>query len=267
MTDANAHKPSAFNFAVAASFFKMEAISYLRVPIAIFWTFIYPIMLFFILNMIFGGGDSPVGPHLTYTDYLITGILVMTLISTSLFSFAVILVEQRANGNMKMFNLMPFGKSSFFAGFLAARLMILLVFCVLFVLGFSWLAPGASGVGFSRLFAVMVYVTTGTLVLVGLSLVLASLISRTATAHAVANIVNIPIIFLSDLFLPAAILPPAMASVVALSPVYVFVNELRGIYSGVINFSQVVPSIGLMLIAGFGLIWFACRKFKWNSVQ
>lgn len=267
MTDTTLPNRRSFNPGVAGDFFKMEAISYLRVPVAIFWTFIYPIMLFFILNMIFGGGDSPNGPELTYSDYLITGILVMTLISTSLFSFAVVLVEQRANGNLRIFNMMPFGKESFFVGFVAARLMILLIFCVLFVVGFSLLAPGASAIGIGRLLSVMVYVAAGALVLVGLSLVLASLIGRTATAHAVANIVNIPIIFLSDLFLPAAILPPAMAAVVKLSPIYIFVNDLRGLYAGTVTLGDALPAIFVMVLAGLALIWFATRKFNWNPAQ
>lgn len=259
--------PGAFNLGVVRSFFRMEAGAYLRVPIAIFWSFIYPVMLFFILNLIFGGGDAPSGPSLSYTDYLITGLVVMTLISTSLFSFAVVLVEQRANGNMRIFGMMPFGKVSYFLGFVGARLLLLLLFCAIFIAGFSHLAPGGAGIGVGRLAALMVYIAAGSLVLVGLSLVLASLIRRTATAHAVANIVNIPIIFLSDLFLPAAILPPAMLSVVQLSPFYRFVNDARGLYAGTETLVGVAPTLGVMLLAGIGLIWFAARKFDWNPAN
>lgn len=258
---------SPLNMAVVRSFFWMEAGAYLHVPIAIFWTFIYPIMLFFILNLIFGGGDSPTGAHLSYADYLITGLVVMTLISTSLFSFAVVLVEQRANGNLRVFNLMPFGKGSFFLGFISARLLILLSFCAVFTLGFSHLAPGGAGIGIGRLGGFMAYVAAGSLVLVGLSLVLAALIGRTATAHAVANIVNIPIIFLSDLFLPAAILPAGMRGVVELSPIYRFVNDARDLYAGTQTLVDTAPAIGVMVVVGAVLTWVATRKFNWNPAN
>jgi ABC-2 type transport system permease protein len=261
ITDA---RPSNLNAGIARTFFWMEADAYLHVPVAIFWTFIYPIMLFFILNLIFGGGDSPTGAHLSYADYLITGLVVMTLISTSLFSFMVVLVEQRANGNLRVFNLMPFGKCSFFLGFVTARLLILLIFCAVFTLGFSHLAPGGTGIDLSRLGGFMLYVVAGSLVLLGLSLVLAALIGRTATAHAVANIVNIPVIFLSDLFLPAAILPPAMRAVVELSPIYRFVNDARDLYAGTQTLLDAAPTIGVVVVIGAALIWFATRKFNWN---
>lgn len=265
-TDTTAAPPSDLNAGIVRSFFWMEADAYLHVPVAIFWTFIYPIMLFFILNLIFGGGDSPTGAHLSYADYLISGLVVMTLISTSLFSFMVVLVEQRANGNLRVFNLMPFGKCSFFLGFITARLLILLIFCAVFTLGFSHLAsaPGGTGIGLGRLGGFMVYVAAGSLVLLGLSLVLAALIDRTATAHAVANIVNIPVIFLSDLFLPVAILPPGMRAVVELSPIYRFVSDARDLYAGTQTLLDTAPAIGVMMVIGAALIWFATAKFNWS---
>ncbi len=253
-----------FNAGVMRAFMRMEGASYLHVPIAIFWSFVYPVMLFFILNLIFGGGDSPTGPEMSYADYLITGLVVMTLISTSLFSFTVVLVEQRANGNMRVFGLMPFSKGSYFLGFVSSRMLILLVFCALFIAAFSHLAPGALGIGAARLLGLMVYIAAGTLVLVGLSLVLASLIRRTATAHAVANIVNIPIIFLSDLFLPAAILPASMLEVVRHSPFYLFVNHSRSLYAGTSTLAELWPTVAVMIAAGALLIWFATRRFDWN---
>lgn len=259
--------PAHLNAGIIRTFFWLEASAYLRVPVAIFWTFIYPIMLFFILNVIFGGGDSPTGAHLSYADYLITGLVVMTLISTSLFSFMVVLIEQRANGNLRVYSLMPFGKCSFFIGFVTARLLILLVFCAVFTLGFSHLAPGGMGIGLARLGGFMLYVAAGSLVLLGFSLLLATCIGRTATAHAIANIVNIPVIFLSDLFLPAAILPPAMRSVVELSPIYRFVNDARDIYAGSQTLLDVAPTVGVMVVIGTLLIGFATRKFNWNPTH
>lgn len=46
--------------AIPLRFLKMETFSYLSAPAAVFWTFVYPIALFFILNTIFGGGRKPV---------------------------------------------------------------------------------------------------------------------------------------------------------------------------------------------------------------
>jgi len=76
------------------------------------------------------------------------------------------------------------------------------------------------------------FLGSGALVLVGMEIGLAALIERTSTAHAVTNMVNVPAIFLSDLFLPAAPFPPWMQGVVKFSPIYPFVQALRQSYAG-----------------------------------
>lgn len=264
MSDATLSRFGAVEARAARQIFRLEANAYLRAPLALFWTFIYPVMLFFILNAIFGGGDAPSGPMMSYADYLITGLVVMTMISTALFSCMAVLVEQRASGNLRNYAAMPFDYSAFFAGFTASRLVLLTLFIAVFTLVLSHVIPTGLGIGIGRLVVFLLFILAGALILTGIALLLASAITRTATAHAVANIVNIPLIFLSDLFLPMAILPPAMQVFVKLSPIYHYVNGARGIYAGEISFLQALPWIAALSLGGAGLIWLAARRFRWS---
>lgn len=265
MTDASLPTPA--SPAVALRFFAMELKSYVRAPMAIFWTFVYPIALFFLLNAIFGGGTSPWGPPLSYADYLISGLVVMTLISSSLVGFAVVLIDQRAQGQLQNFALMPFGKGAFFGGFVGSRMVVLVLFLTGFMAVFSQFAPGATALSAAQLTTLCVYLIGGMSVMFGASLMLSTLIQRTATAHAVANIVNIPVIFLSDLFLPAAVMPEPLFNVVSHGPFFVYVNELRAIQAGQIGLSDVALRVALMLVIGAGLMLWAGRRARWTATH
>lgn len=250
---------------VALQVFRLETGAYLRAPLALFWTFVYPVMLFFILNAIFGGGDAPSGPTMSYADYLITGLAVMTMISTSLFSIMVVLVEQRAAGELRNYEHMPFSHAAYFAGYIASRLIVLVAFIALYTMVLSHIIPTGLGIGAGRLLVFTAYIFAGSAVMVGIGFLIAAATQRTATAHAVANLLNIPLIFLSDLFLPVVILPPAMQAVVQYSPLVAYVNGARGLYAGSLGVAQALPAMAAMLAAGAALVWLASQRFHWTG--
>lgn len=251
--------------AITLRFFRMELAGYLRAPMAIFWSFIYPVVLFFLLNAIFGGGVSPWGPPLSYADYLISGLVVMTMISSSLIGFAVVLIEQRAQGQLQSFALMPFGKGPFYAGFVGARMLVLLGFLTGFMAVFSHFAPGATALGADRLALLALYLAGGMSVMFAAALLLANAIRRTATAHAVANMLNIPLIFLSDLFLPAVLMPEALFNVISRGPFFHYVNQLRAIQAGEAGLAAIAPQVAVMLAIGAGLMILAARRARWTA--
>ena len=254
-----------FSPAISLRFMWMETRSYLGAPAAIFWTFVYPIVLFFILNTVFGGGASPSGMGLSYTDYLITGLAVMTILSTALFGFAAVLVDMRAQGNLRLLAGMPFGKAQFYAGFVASRLAILAVFLTVFLLAFTALAPDATHPGAARLLLVIAFLMAGALALIGVGLMLSTLIAKPATAQAVANIINIPVIFLSDLFLPVALFPAPLFDVISQGPFYRFVTQLRAVFAGEAGFADVASMMAAMVLLGLGLIFWAARRATWHA--
>lgn len=249
---------------VTLRFARMEAGAAMRHPAALFWTFAYPVILFFLLNTIFGGGGAPSGGWLTYADWLITGLAVMTMISTALFGFTAALVEQRAQGRLSAIGLSPCPPHRFFVGYTIARVAIFAGFAVVFVGGFSHLMPGATPVAAGALGTLVVWLCAGAVLLYGLALLLACLIRQPGAAYAVANLVNIPVIFLSDLFLPVAILPEGMQETARLSPVYAYVAEARAIYGGAHDPATVWTAAAAMAATGVLLLALGARAFTWT---
>ncbi|MCW5284346.1 ABC transporter permease [Verminephrobacter eiseniae] len=242
---------------------RIELAAFLRHPLSIFWTLVYPLILFLLMNAIFGRPAAE-GTALSYTDYLITGIAMLNVVGTSLFSFVLPLIKLRAQSRLRLLAAMPLPNEAFFAGFAVSRLLVLGAFSGLFLFALSHLAPHGAALSLGRTLSTTAFLVAGAVVFTGLGIVLASVIQRTGTAHAVTNILNVPLIFLSDLFLPTALFPAWMQRIAELSPVYVFVQALREIYTGQMPLAQQSSWMLALLSVGLLLIVWAGRRFGWT---
>ena len=247
-------------------FARTEFRTYFKAPMAIFWTFVYPLIMFFLMNAIFGGKKSVPGEQ-SYTDFLISGLAVMTVVSTALFSFAAVLIELRAKSRLKIFAMMPLNNSDFFFGFTASRVLILFVFCLIYIGVLSHAAPNGTPLVLSALLVLGLYLIAGALVLIGLSIMITSFIKHTGTGHAIVNIINIPLIFLSDLFLPISIFPPWLHAIANWSPIYMFVSKSRSIYANQYQAGEIALWIFGLTLVGVLLIHLGSRMFSWFPAE
>lgn len=262
MADAAAPRPSPA-MPLVLHLARIDLAAFLRHPLSIFWTLAYPLILFLLMNTIFGQRPAS-GQDLSHTDYLISGIALMNIVGTCLFSFVLPLIELRAQSKLRLMAAMPLSNEAFFFGFAASRLLVLGVYSGLFVYAVSHLAPHGASLSVSRALSVTAFLMVGAIVAIGLGLVLAACIQRTGTAYAVTNFLNVPLTFLSDLFLPAALLPGWMQRIVEWSPLYLFVHTSRDVYAGRMPASQQAGWMIAMSIVGLALIVLASRRFRWT---
>lgn len=196
----------------------MEMRAFLRSKAALFWTFLYPILLLVILGALFAG---------TSKAYLITGMAALTVISTALFGFTGVLIELRARGSLIPLQLMPIGRMQYLTAFAASRLAILTVFAVVFVLAADQIYQAGLVVTPTTLATFTGLTALGAIAFLGVGLVIAAFVTQPTVAQALINIVNLPIIFLSDLFIPVSSLPGWLQQLVSWSPINGFVSGLR----------------------------------------
>ena len=201
-----------------------------------------------------------------YNTFLVSGLTALTVVSTAMFGFAMVLVEMRQNGALKMFQVFPMSKAQFLTGFILSRAGILAVFCILFfVLSNLVLQTGLEFNALSTVFFLLLLIL-GIVAFLSVGLLLVSVIKKGATATAIINIVNLPILFLSDLFIPVALMPAYIKVVAEQSPVYLFVNSLREVTQPGFD----VSSIGLTLLS-LALVSAVCmlissRLFQWRTL-
>lgn len=200
-----------------------------------------------------------------YNAYLISGLTALTVVSTAMFGFCTVLVSMRQNGSLKMFQVFPMSKFQFLAGFILSRTIILLVFCILFFFGANFALHTELEMSAMALLTFTALLFTGIIAFLSAGLVLVSIVKNGSTAVAIVNIVNLPILFLSDLFMPVAMMPEFIRSIAEKSPVYLFVNALRDV-STTNDTSLIVITFTSLFIAGVVSLIISSKTFQWKTV-
>lgn len=233
----------------------MEMRGFFRSKAGIFWTFLYPVLLLALLGAIFADTDK---------SYLITGMAALTVISTALFGFTGVLIDLRARGALLPLQLMPIGRMQFLTAFAASRTVILLGFSVMFVAVANHVYGAGLSMAVADLGALALFVLVGSLAFLGIGLVIAAFVDRTTTAQALINVANLPIIFLSDLFIPISVMPLWIQAVAAWSPINHFVDALRrATEPGEAQFAApVFGMLATLSVIGFVL---ASVRFRWRA--
>jgi ABC-2 type transport system permease protein len=235
---------------------RMETRGYFRSKAALFWTFAYPVLLLVLMAAIFSRSDR---------GYLITGMAALTIISTALFGFTGVLIDLRARGALIPLQLMPMDRVAFLTGFASSRLIVLVLFTLLFTVVGNVVYDAKLLVTLPTLTTFSLLAAAGSLAFLGLGLILAALVSKTVTAQALINILNLPIIFLSDLFIPVRLMPDWIQTCVQWSPVYLFVTALRQSLTDGAGLYELAGTILILLtlaVIGFGL---AGLLFRWRA--
>ncbi|WP_298324484.1 ABC transporter permease [Asticcacaulis sp.] len=196
--------------------------------------------------------------------YYVVGLAVLTIVSTALFGFSGPLIDLRARGGLKLFQFMPVHRSAFLTGFGLCRVVILVVFVTLFILAGLSLFGGLrtlSGVAWSLMLAL---IFVGTISFLAAGLAIAGFITSNSAGSALINLINLPIMFFSDLFIPLSSMPEAVAAVSRMTPVYMLVDAMRGAAAGTHGLADCMPAFVSLSILLIGSAAIAGSTFRWR---
>lgn len=196
--------------------------------------------------------------------YYVTGLAVLTLVSTALFGLSAPLIELRSRGCLQILRVMPIPRSAFLTGFALCRIGILFVFILAYLVGGLALIGDASlDVRRLSLLAVLVLVSSTAFLAAGLAL--AGIITQPGTASAVINLLNLPIMFLSDLFIPVSALPAFLQSVVEFSPVHMLAASMRAVVLDQTAWRDLLPCLIGLCTLGCVSTLLAALTFRWTA--
>lgn len=238
---------------------ELELRRYLRDRLGAFWTFVFPFLMLFLFMWMYGGKYG------LSNNYLVTGMVGMTVIATCLFGFSVVLVELRARDVFKMFHLFPLRKSDYLTAFVISRMVILVLFCGVYLA----VSHGLYGIDL-HLRPLQWLVLAGLLILgsacfLAIGLALSSRLASVTAATAVANLVYFPMIFFSDLFYPQGDLPGWIGQLMRLLPLTPFVDALRAVVAPEIAWQALAAPIVNMLSWALVSVATAVVFFRWQN--
>ncbi len=200
-----------------------------------------------------------------YDRFLISGLTALTVVSTAMFGFTTVLVDLRQNGALKMFQVFPLQKIHFLSAFIMSRFVILFVFCLSFYVLANMAYKTNMYLSIDSIIAFVLLLLVGILCFLSVGLLMVSSIKNGATTTALLNIINLPLLFLSDLFIPVAVMPETVRFFAEMSPVYAFVNALRQVHSADFTFSDVSFALTLMAAITLVCLTVSARYFKWSK--
>lgn len=196
--------------------------------------------------------------------YYVVGLAVLTIVSTALFGFSGPLIDLRARGGLKLFQFMPVHRSAFLTGFALCRVVILFVFVSLFIFAGLALFGGLGSVSGQGWAVLLTLTLLGTVSFLAAGLAIAGFITSNSLGSALINLINLPIIFLSDLFIPLSSMPEAVADVSRLTPVYMLVDAMRGAAAGSRTLAECGPVILSLSVLFVVSALVVVSTFRWR---
>ncbi|MFO0870618.1 MAG: ABC transporter permease [Pirellulales bacterium] len=202
--------------------------------------------------------DEPGG---RYIDFLVPGLLGMSLMGGGLWGVGYVIVDMRIRRLLKRFLATPMKRSQFLAAILLSRLAFLLPE-VLVLLLFSRIAFGVRTHG--SLAAVVALILLGALAFAGIGLLVASRAKTLESVSGLMNLVMLPMWVLSGIFFSSERFPEMFQPAIKVLPLTLVIDALRAVMlEGLPLASQWPALVGLSLWAG-GSFAVALRWFRWQ---
>jgi ABC-2 type transport system permease protein len=236
---------------------RAEQLVFWRSREAAVFVFVFPILLFVLLNAVYEGeaDGAPV------VNVLVAGLLGYGVANTAFAGLAILLVGRRENGILKRLRSTPLPPATYLA---AAVTSILVVFALqsAALLTLAALVFGAEAP--ERPLSLVAALALGAASFAGLGFAAASLIRSAEGAAPVVNVIVLPMAFLTGGFGPARELPAFLDAVADVLPLRYFIDLVEAIFVDGEPVWSRPGAIAVLAAWGAAGIAVAARRFGWE---
>jgi ABC transporter DrrB family efflux protein len=237
---------------------RRNLIQVVRTPELLVFSAVQPIIFVLLFNYVFGGAIRT--PGVEYIDFLIPGIVVMTVAFAS-FGTGIGLNEDLSKGMIDRFRSLPIARSAYLTGRILAdtvRIMgnVLLLAGVGALLGLRFQAGPVPALGAFLLATAFGVAMAWVAALIGLAA------RNPETVNSVGFIWMLPLTFASSAFVPVASMPGWLQAFAEVNPITVNVDALRALVLGGPTATPVLQA--LAWIAGITVVFWvlAVRQYR-----
>jgi ABC-2 type transport system permease protein len=242
--------------------FRYDQKAFWRNPASVFFTVMFPVIVFLILAVVFNGETVNVRGGVEATTYYVPAIMSLSIISATMQTLAMTLVIAREDGRLKRGRGTPMPPWVFIAGRVGNSIVVALMMLVLLA-AIGGVLYGVS-VPWDRLPAILLALVVGAASFCCLGIALTAAIPSQDAAAAIVNALLLPLYFLSGVFIPEDQLPNGVITFADLFPVRHFFDAF---------FDAYVPAGGaavswdnLAVVAAWGVagLLVAVKFFRWT---
>ncbi len=205
--------------------------------------------------------NSITSHSLSGIDYLMPGILAMSLMQLGLFATATPLVSLRQEGVLRRLGATPLPRWQLLLGQVFMRLTIGAVQAAL-IIGLSVAAFGVQVQG--NYLALTGLVLLGAVTFIGMGYLIAAIARTVESASGISSAINFPMMFLSGIFFPLAFLPAFLAPVVRAIPLTYLADAFRQVTMG--SAPEFPMWVDIAVLGGWAVVCaaLAARFFRWE---
>lgn len=218
-------------------------------------------------GLLSGGGGQPLvsieelpGRDLDYIDFLVPGMLGLTVMQLGLFSVAFAFVQLKRTGALRRLFATPTSPIYFLAAHVTSRLLIGMA-QVLILLGVGlWF--GLQLVG--SIVLLLAVATLGSVIFLAIGFAIAGWAKNEDQAAPVANLVSLPMTFLSGVFFSRDAMPDLLRSATDLLPLTFLNDALRRVTNdgaGIVEIGGDLLGLAVWAVIAFALAVFL---FRWE---
>ncbi len=199
--------------------------------------------------------------HLRYLDFLLPGILSMSIMQMGIFGVAFNFVSLKKRGILRRLSVTPIRPADFIIGQVATRVVVLMLQIVLMVaVGMLFLHFQFVG----NLLSMFVIGVLGAVVFLSVGFALAGVSKSEDQVAPLANIISLPLLFLSGIFFSRSSLPGFLHRITDFSPLTHLTDAMRAVAIDGASLTQVAPQLVGLLIWSVLTCMLAVKLFRWE---
>jgi ABC-2 type transport system permease protein len=242
-----------------------ESRSMARNPASAFFTFIFPLMFLVIFTLIFGNNEIEVeGGTTTVATFYVASIIAFSVINACYTSVAMNVAFARDLGLLKRLRGTPLPAWALIAGKVGHSILVAYGLSVI-VAVFGWVFYDVT-LPTQTLPAAMLAIAVGAATFAALGLAVAGIIPNADAAPAVVNGVILPLLFISDVFIPLENAPSWLATLANVFPVRHLSEALQTAFNPFLaGWGFEWADLGVVALWGLIGVALASRTFKWET--
>jgi ABC-2 type transport system permease protein len=226
-----------------------------------FFTFLLPVLLFFLLGSVYGDDEVE---GVRGADYLLAGMLGYGAISTAFAGLAILLVIRREQGILKRLRATPLPASTYLAAVLGSIVLVFALEAVLMIaigrLAFDTALP-------ERPVSLALALLLGAVAFAALGVGLSGLVRSAEGASAVVNAIYLPVSFISGAFFSPSSFPGVLEAIGAVLPLTYFIELVRDVMLHERELWNEATAVAM--VVGWGAVGLvaALRYFRWEPKE
>jgi ABC-2 type transport system permease protein len=211
---------------------------------------------YFQINQISEGGNK-----LQYIDFLVPGLVAMSVMQFSIFAVTSVIVSWKERGILKRLLATPIHPSVIVFSQMVSRVLITVMQAGLLIL-MGYLLFNLHVVG--NIGLAILLIVLGGLIFLALGFALSGIAKTQNTVAAVAQLFIFPQMFLSGIFFPREAFPAWLQTVSNFFPLTYFSEALRNVMVKGYDIVQIAPQLGGMAVWAVIMFGLAVWLFRWE---